>query len=51
MCCYCRRYEKQVHRLRRFAMALPEHLDESMPDRLDEVVKEKIKQRLREVDR
>jgi hypothetical protein len=47
VCCYCRRYEQQMHRLRRFTIALPEHLDEAMPDRLDEAVKERIKERLR----
>lgn len=35
----------------RFAIALPDHLDESTPDSLDVAVKEKIKQRLREVKR
>jgi len=48
VCCYCRRYEKQVHRLRRFTISLPEHIDEVMPDRLDEAVKERIKSCLRD---
>jgi hypothetical protein len=48
VCCYCRRYEQQLHRLRRFAFGLSEHLEEAMPDRLDEAVKQRIKTRLRE---
>lgn len=47
-CCYCRRYEDQVRRLRRFTIALPEHLDAGMGEGLDEPTKERIKRRLRE---
>lgn len=51
VCCYCRRYERQMHRLRRLTIALPEHVEEIMPDRLEESVKERIKERLRHSDR
>ncbi len=48
VCCYCRRYDKQLHRLRRFTVALPEHIEEVLPDQLSETVKERIKEHLRD---
>jgi hypothetical protein len=48
VCCYCRRYEQQAHRIRRLVVRLPSHLDEAMSDRLDETVKQRIKARLRD---
>jgi hypothetical protein len=48
VCCYCRRYEQQMHRLRRMVVRLPDHLDEVMTDRLDDELKDRIKARLRE---
>jgi hypothetical protein len=47
VCCYCRRYEEQLHWLRRFARGLPGHLEEA-PAGLDESAKQRIKERLRD---
>ncbi len=47
VCCYCRRYAEQLHRLRRFTIALPEHIDEATSEPLDDAVKQRMKERLR----
>ena len=48
VCCYCRRYEQQMHLMRRLLVRLPYSPDEAATDRLDETVKERIKSRLRD---
>jgi hypothetical protein len=47
-CCYCRRYGRQIHQMRRFTIALSEHMDESMTDKIDDASKERLKHCLRE---
>lgn len=46
ICCWCQRYEKQLHYLRRTASAFPEHADQSSNAALSSSSKERIKEKI-----
>jgi hypothetical protein len=48
VCCYCRRYGRQLHAMRRLTIGLSAHMDESMTDKLDDESKERLKHCLRD---
>lgn len=46
ICCWCQRYEEQLHYLRKTSAAFPVHADENSNVRLSASAKERIKQRI-----
>jgi hypothetical protein len=48
ICAWCRRYEKQLHKLRTFASSVPDHVDDFSSDTLSPTAKERMKEALRE---
>lgn len=48
ICAWCQRYEKQLHKLRKFASSVPDHLDDFSADTLSLTTKERMKEALRE---
>ena len=48
ICCWCQRYEDQLHYLRQMAAALPEHADQSSNVSLASTTKARIKRSLSE---
>jgi hypothetical protein len=47
VCAWCQRYEKQLHELRKFARAVPDHVEEISMESLSSESKERMKQALR----
>ena len=47
ICAWCQRYEKQLHELRKFARAVPDHVEEMSMESLSSESKERMKQALR----
>ena len=48
ICAWCRRYEKQLYKLRTFASSVPDHVDDFSADTLSPTAKERMKEALRE---
>jgi len=48
ICAWCQRYEKQLHKLRKFISSVPDHLDDFSADTLSLTAKERMKEALRE---
>ena len=46
ICCWCQRYEEQLHYLRKTASAFPEHADQSSEASLPNTAKERIKDKI-----
>lgn len=46
ICCWCQRYEEQLHYLRETAQAFPEHADKSSDASLSRNAKEQIKRKV-----
>jgi hypothetical protein len=51
ICCWCQRYEEQLHYMRRTAREFPEHADESSDVPFSPEARERIKRKLAETDR
>jgi hypothetical protein len=51
ICCWCQRYEEQLHYMQRTAREFPEHADEASDAEFSPAAKERIKQRLAESSR
>ena len=51
ICAWCKRYEKHLHELRKFASSVPDHTDSFSEDTLSPTVKERMKEALRETRR
>jgi hypothetical protein len=49
ICCWCQRYEEQLHYLRKTASAFPEHADKSSDAALSAASKDRIKNKLDEL--
>ena len=46
ICCWCQRYEEQLHYLRDTACRFPEHADQASSEALSAEARERIKQKL-----
>ena len=51
ICEWCRRYEKHLHELRKFASSVPDHTDALSEETLSPTAKERMKEALREARR
>jgi hypothetical protein len=51
ICAWCKRYEKHLHELRKFASSVPDHTDAFSEDTLSPTAKERMKEALRETRR
>jgi hypothetical protein len=51
ICEWCKRYERHLHELRKFASSVPDHTDAFSEDTLSPTAKERMKEALRETRR
>jgi hypothetical protein len=51
ICAWCKRYEKHLHELRKFASSVPDHTDAFSEGALSPTAKERMKEALRETRR